>query len=40
VSLFDFSMPADYHYFLVAPEAKFRTEKVRAFVSWASSQIP
>lgn len=35
----DFSMPAEYHYYLVAPEAKFRTEKVRAFVSWISSEI-
>ena len=33
----NFSMPAEYHYYLVAPEAKFRTEKVRAFVSWISS---
>ncbi|MDO3722885.1 LysR substrate-binding domain-containing protein [Marinobacter sp. chi1] len=35
----DFSMPAEYHYYLVAPEAKFRTEKVRTFVSWLSSEI-
>ncbi len=35
----NFSMPAEYHYYLVAPEAKFRTEKVRAFVSWISSEI-
>jgi len=35
----DFSMPAEYHYYLVAPEAKFRTEKVRTFVSWISSEI-
>lgn len=35
----DFSMPAEYHYYLVAPEAKFRTEKVRAFVSWITSEI-
>ncbi len=35
----NFSMSAEYHYYLVAPEAKFRTEKVRAFVSWISSEI-
>lgn len=34
----DVSVPAEYHYYLVAPEAKFRTEKVRAFVSWLSSE--
>lgn len=35
----NFSMPADYHYYLVAPEAKFRTEKVRAFESWIVSEV-
>lgn len=35
----DFSMSAEYHYYLVAPEAKFRTEKVRSFVSWISSEM-
>jgi LysR family transcriptional regulator, glycine cleavage system transcriptional activator len=35
----DFSMPAEFHYYLVAPEAKFRTEKVRAFVSWISGRV-
>ena len=39
ISPLDFSMPAEYHYYLVAPEAKFRTEKVRAFVSWIGSEI-
>ncbi len=34
-----FSMPAEFHYYLVAPEAKFRTEKVRAFVSWISGRV-
>ena len=34
----DFAMPAEFHYYLVAPEAKFRTEKVRAFVSWISGR--
>ncbi|HKK56324.1 LysR substrate-binding domain-containing protein [Marinobacter sp.] len=36
----DFSMPAEFHYYLVAPEAKFRTDKVRAFVSWISNRVP
>lgn len=35
----DVSVPAEYQYYLVAPEAKFRTDKVRAFVSWISSEV-
>lgn len=34
----DISVPAEYQYFLVAPEAKFRTDKVRAFVSWITRE--
>lgn len=34
----DVTVPADFHYYLVAPAAKFRTEKVRAFESWLLSQ--
>ncbi|WP_308318754.1 LysR substrate-binding domain-containing protein [Marinobacter sp. F4206] len=36
----DISVPAEYQYYLVAPEAKFRTDKVRAFVSWITGQVP
>ncbi|TGN41691.1 LysR substrate-binding domain-containing protein [Marinobacter confluentis] len=35
----DFSITAEYQYYLVAPEAKFRTEKVRAFVSWITRKV-
>lgn len=35
----DISVPAEYQYYLVAPEAKFRTDKVRAFVSWISGKV-
>ena len=35
----DISVPAEYQYYLVAPEAKFRTDKVRAFVSWISRAV-
>lgn len=35
----DISIPAEYQYYLVAPEAKFRTDKVRAFVSWISGKV-
>ncbi|MDF0752724.1 LysR substrate-binding domain-containing protein [Marinobacter sp. 71-i] len=33
------SVPAEYQYYLVAPEAKFRTDKVRAFVSWITGEV-
>jgi len=36
---FDVSLPADYQYYLVAPEAKFRSPKVRAFVSWITAEV-
>ncbi|WP_152207381.1 LysR substrate-binding domain-containing protein [Marinobacter changyiensis] len=35
----DISVPAEYQYYLVAPEAKFRTDKVRAFVSWINREV-
>ncbi len=35
----DISVPAEYQYYLVAPEAKFRTDKVRAFVSWITGEV-
>lgn len=35
----DISIPAEYQYYLVAPEAKFRTAKVRAFVSWITGKV-
>ena len=35
----EFSVPAQYQYYLVAPEAKFRTDKVRAFVSWITGEV-
>ena len=35
----DISVPAEYQYYLVAPKAKFRTDKVRAFVSWISGKV-
>lgn len=35
----DISVPAEYQYYLVAPEAKFRTDKVRAFVSWIIGEV-
>ncbi|KAA1170982.1 LysR family transcriptional regulator [Marinobacter salinexigens] len=35
----DVSVPAEYQYYLVAPEAKFRTDKVRAFVSWINGEV-
>jgi len=35
----DISVPSEYQYYLVAPEAKFRTSKVRAFVSWITGVV-
>ena len=35
----EISVPAQYQYYLVAPEAKFRTDKVRAFVSWIAGEV-
>lgn len=35
----DISVPSEYQYYLVAPEAKFRTDKVRAFVSWITGEV-
>ena len=35
----EISVPAQYQYYLVAPEAKFRTDKVRAFVSWITGEV-
>jgi len=35
----EISVPAEYQYYLVAPEAKFRTDKVRAFVSWILGEV-
>lgn len=35
----DISVPAEYQYYLIAPEAKFRTDKVRAFVSWIIGEV-
>lgn len=35
----EISVPAEYQYYLVAPEAKFRTDKVRAFVSWIIGEV-
>lgn len=33
------SVAAEYQYYLVAPEAKFQTAKVRAFVSWITREV-
>jgi len=35
----DISLPGEYHYYLVAPPAKFQTQKVRAFVSWITGEV-
>lgn len=33
------SVPAQYQYYLVAPETKFRMDKVRAFASWITGEV-
>lgn len=35
----EISVPSEYHYFLVAPDARFRTDKVRTFVSWITQEV-
>ena len=35
----DVCIPVEYQYYLVAPETKFRSPKVRAFVSWITAEV-